>query len=74
MVIVMPGCQRRDEVTTRFTHAPIFSAVGGQASSLPRAVEGSSGQVAKRDWRVNLGFYMGWWAYLVFGRVFFTHG
>ena len=53
--------------------ALFFSAAGGQASSLPRAVEGSNGQVAKWDWRVNLGFYMGWWAYLVLGRVFFTH-
>ena len=51
-----------------------FSAEVGQASSLPRAVEGSSGQVTKWDRRVNLGFYMGWWAYLVLGRVFFTHG
>ena len=74
VVIAVPGCQRRDEVTTRFTHAPIFSAVGGQASSLPRAVEDSSGQVVRRDRWVNLGFYMGWWAYLVLGRVFFTHG
>ena len=74
MVIAVPGCQRRDEVTTRFTHVAIFSAAGGQVLSLPRAVEGSIGQVAKRDRRVNLGFYMGWWAYLVFGLVFFTHG
>jgi hypothetical protein len=77
VVIAVPGCQRRDEVTTRFTHAPIFFGDGtalGQVSSLPRAVKGSSGQVARWDRRVNLGLYMGWWAYLVLGRVFFTHG
>ena len=45
---------------------------GGQG--LPRAVKGSSGQVARRDRRVNLGFNMGWWAYLVLGRVFSPMG
>ena len=46
----------------------------GQASSLPRAVKGSSGQVARWDRQVNLGFNMGWWAYLVLGQVFSPMG